>query len=261
MKILKYGSTGQFVERWQHFLLGSGYKLEAHGKFDAATKIATRKYQRSEKLKSDGIVGNMTLAAAMADGFELMETTIPVSQAGTGSQAWPAKPKGLRPPNAARRKRMFGDFDFKAAPTSRNPEKIIIDPDWVRANIIRVHTPALKSVLGNRGIRLHRKVKPHFDALIDELEDKELLDLILTWNGSYYPRYVRGSRRTLSNHSYGSAFDVNVQWNRLGRIPALVGDTGSVRELVPIANKHGFYWGGHYRTRKDGMHFEFAGRL
>jgi hypothetical protein len=31
-----------------------------------------------------------------------------------------------------------------------------------------------------------------------------------------------------------------------------------VRELVPIANKHGFYWGGHYSKRADGMHFEAA---
>jgi hypothetical protein len=36
-----------------------------------------------------------------------------------------------------------------------------------------------------------------------------------------------------------------------------------VRELVPIANQHGFYWGGHFRYNKhtdqsDGMHFEWA---
>ena len=31
----------------------------------------------------------------------------------------------------------------------------------------------------------------------------------------------------------------------------------SVRELVPIAHDHGFYWGGHF-SRCDGMHFEVA---
>lgn len=32
---------------------------------------------------------------------------------------------------------------------------------------------------------------------------------------------------------------------------------GSVRELVPIANEHGFYRGGHF-SRRDGMHVELA---
>jgi hypothetical protein len=36
-----------------------------------------------------------------------------------------------------------------------------------------------------------------------------------------------------------------------------VGQKGSVRELVQIANNNGFYWGGHF-SRKDGMHFEIA---
>jgi hypothetical protein len=44
----------------------------------------------------------------------------------------------------------------------------------------------------------------------------------------------------------------------LGKRPALVSEKGSVRELVPIANKYGFYWGGHFNSRPDGMHFEAA---
>jgi hypothetical protein len=41
-------------------------------------------------------------------------------------------------------------------------------------------------------------------------------------------------------------------------MPPIVGEKGSVRLLVPLANKFGFFWGGHYRNRKDGMHFELA---
>jgi len=41
-------------------------------------------------------------------------------------------------------------------------------------------------------------------------------------------------------------------------LPALVGQKGSVRELVPIANENGFFWGGHFNDRLDGMHFEIA---
>jgi len=62
----------------------------------------------------------------------------------------------------------------------------------------------------------------------------------------------------LSNHAFGSAFDINASFNALGVEPARVGDRGCVRELVTIANDHGFYWGGHFAKRPDGMHFEVA---
>ena len=71
-------------------------------------------------------------------------------------------------------------------------------------------------------------------------------------------RFRRPSNGTLSNHAFGAAFDINVEWNPLGATPALVGTRGSVRELVPSANRLGFFWGGHYHHRKDGMHFEVA---
>jgi hypothetical protein len=102
-------------------------------------------------------------------------------------------------------------------------------------------------------------VVPHFEALLEDWDRQGLLGLILTWDGDYYPRFIRGSRTNLSNHSYGSAFDINREYNRLGATPALAGERGSVRELVQLANKHGFYWGGHYNHRKDGMHFEYVG--
>jgi len=85
-----------------------------------------------------------------------------------------------------------------------------------------------------------------------------LLDRTLTWDGGYVPRRVRGSTTTLSNHAFGAAFDVNEPWNKLANIPALIGSRGSMRELVQIAGRLGFFWGGHYARRKDGMHFEVA---
>jgi len=69
---------------------------------------------------------------------------------------------------------------------------------------------------------------------------------------------VRGSRKTLSNHAYGTAFDINAGWNPMGRTPPVVKKEGSVRRLVETANVYGFYWGGHYPNRPDGMHFEAA---
>lgn len=65
------------------------------------------------------------------------------------------------------------------------------------------------------------------------------------------------SRNTLSNHAFGSAFDINAAWNKIGTPPALINQKGAVRDLVGIANENGFYSGWHI-TRRDGIHFEVA---
>jgi hypothetical protein len=77
-------------------------------------------------------------------------------------------------------------------------------------------------------------------------------------NGAFVLRFIRGRTSTLSNHAYGSAFDINADETPLGARPRLVGQRGATRELVPLANKWGFYWGGHFGSRPDGMHFEVA---
>jgi hypothetical protein len=62
----------------------------------------------------------------------------------------------------------------------------------------------------------------------------------------------------LSNHSFGSAFDINFIDNMLGAEPAICGQRGSVRELVSAANSLNIFWGGHFSHAKDGMHFEIS---
>ena len=83
----------------------------------------------------------------------------------------------------------------------------------------------------------------------------------LTFDGSCELRLKRGSTKAdianLSNHAWGTAFDINARWNPRKSVPAMMGDRGCVRELVAIANANGFYWGGHFST-VDGMHFEVA---
>ena len=90
-------------------------------------------------------------------------------------------------------------------------------------------------------------------------EQAGLLDRVITWNGAFNPRFVRGSKSILSNHSWASAIDINAQWNGLGTRGALVGERGCVRELVNIAYDNGFFWAGFWGytgARSDPMHFE-----
>lgn len=177
------------------------------------------------------------------------------------SPDWPPPPSFGLLPNTVARQQMFGAFQFVHEPVAGNAENIRITDGWQQHNIVPVTIPQLIGVRGaprNGVILFHRLAAKQLATMWAAWEAAGLLDRVLVWAGSFVPRYIRGSRSELSNHAFGTAFDINVRWNGLGAQPALVGQQGSVRELVPLANEHGFYWGGHFRGRPDGMHFEVA---
>jgi hypothetical protein len=132
---------------------------------------------------------------------------------------------------------------------------------WVEENLIVVDVPQLRGIPTYGGVfsghvYFHKKAAKQLQAAWAEVKALGLMNRVLFWDGSYAPRMVRGSKRTLSNHALGLAFDINAEWNGLGVTPPPVGEKGSVRELVPIFEKHGFRWGGNWKKRLDGMHFE-----
>ncbi len=259
MKPIRKNDTGAFVKRWQQFLRGLGYLIVADGKFALSTQLATIDYQAKRKLKPDGVVGNTTMGTAMAEGFEV----VPAGGKGKEGAGWPAPPVRLRQLTASERKAEYGSFQFRPAPTPKNPEAIQITSRGVDFKIVKLVLPQLIGVRGfpkSGGIFVNAKIADQLEALVNAWEEAELLDRVVSWGGSWVARFIRGSRTSLSNHSWGTAFDINVAYNGLGKRAALVGEYGSVRELVPLANKHGFYWGGHFSTRADGMHFEIGKR-
>src|SRR6185295_8705028 len=164
---------------------------------------------------------------------------------------WPPPPDFL-PLDAAGKQAAFGQFTFHPAPTPGNPEAIQISPAWLEENIVVATIPQLAHVPGappSGHAQFHRLVAPRVVQLFARWQQAGLARLILSYGGSFAPRFIRGSRSVLSQHAYGSAFDINVEWNPLGAVPALRDSKGSVRELVPIANELGFYWGGHFTRR------------
>jgi hypothetical protein len=155
---------------------------------------------------------------------------------------------------------MFSSYTFQPAPVPGNPEAIHITSGWIAENLVSVQVPQLAGVAGapaSGHIQLHRLVAPKVVELFARWEQAGLHQLCVTYEGSFVPRFIRGSRSELSSHAYGSAFDINASWNGFGALPTRLGGKGSVRRLVPIGNELGFYWGGHF-TRRDGMHFELA---
>lgn len=71
-------------------------------------------------------------------------------------------------------------------------------------------------------------------------------------------RLVRGSSTAISNHSWGTAIDLTLD----GKLdPRGDGRTQvGLREIHPIFNRHGFYWGAAFGT-EDAMHFEASDAL
>ena len=264
MRTLRNGQSGSDVEQWQHFLVGQGYDVgEVDGNFGAKTLEATQKFQQGQGLDADGVVGRGTLSRAISMGLG------DIADEGTdeeSSSRWPAVPN-FAPMSAIERARVFGTFAYKSSPIPGDPEAITITDNWATNNIVMVEIPQLKGVPGapaSGKVPFHTRGARQLQELWAIWEEAGLLHLVLSWGGSWAPRFIRGSRTYLSNHSYGTAFDINMQWNALGTQPALVGQKGSVRKLVPLAQEHGLTWGGHWGApwlpagRADGMHFEVA---
>jgi hypothetical protein len=174
---------------------------------------------------------------------------------------WPPKPTNIRPYTSAERIAKFTEFSYIPDPGSYNGDGIKVLNDWDRQNIVMVDIPQLKDLKYPK-LQFHRLGATQLQDLWKAWEDAGLLNRITSFDGSYATRYIRHTEdrnpRPLSNHAWGTAFDINAAQNAFGQEPAMVGKPGCVRELVEIANQHGFYWGGHFKPHKDGMHFELG---
>ncbi len=253
MIALRKGDKNPTVKKWQYFLVGQGYTyVIADGEFGPKTEKASKEFQTKHSLYIDGVVGNESFQKAMSMGFQLVDDPEDNTKDGPN---WPAPPS-FRPLTQAQIQSKFGKFDFRIQP---DKSSIKIMGNWESENIVSVEIPQLSGLppYHPTRFRLHKLAAPQFQRLFSEWEKAGLKDRLLTFDGAFNPRLIRGSLTNLSCHAWGIAIDINVPWNGLGVNPAFKGQKGCVRELVSIANKLGFYWGGHFQ-RKDGMHFEVA---
>ena len=104
-------------------------------------------------------------------------------------------------------------------------------------------------------LRCAEKVAPllvgfaaEFHASIEPIDEGTLDD----WG--YCFRMVRGQTERLSNHSSGTAIDLNANIHKLGLENTFA--EGKAELIIELAAKYGLRWGGTYRNRKDEMHFE-----
>lgn len=292
----KLGDRGVEVERWQYFLRGTPDvfpRPPLSGVFEMMTKQATESFQKKVAVSAPpspaaavripwqlntwwilappaprmapktGWLDRETVDAAVLRGYVLPSATY---DGMIYSAKFPGAPRTLTSPSHKWRTDTFGSFAFKSAPAGGDKEAIAITDDWEKKNIVTVPIPQLRP-LGVRRMRFHKDGADRLVKLFQSWERAKLLHLILTFAGAFVPRYQRGAApkpgeaedaTKLSNHAWGTAFDINATWNQLHHTPATLPDIGCVRELAQIAAASGFYWGGHYSSRKDGMHFEIG---
>lgn len=89
-----------------------------------------------------------------------------------------------------------------------------------------------------------------FHQLIEPIDGGALDD----WG--YCFRNVRGSTDKLSNHSSGTAIDLNATKHPLAKAGTFPAE--KVPMIRALAKKYGMIWGGDFRSRPDEMHFEIA---
>jgi hypothetical protein len=265
---LEKNSESQDVRIIQTLLAGLGYisLSEMTGELDIKTMQGIKQFGSKSNVAVDV---NKPLSKEVIDLFyeyqfgaqDYEQTSRSTSIVGVSdSTEWPPEPNDLTNLTVAKAEVLYGKIEWKRA----KGDNIIITNNF-KDNIITIDLPQLAKIQNptSTKIRCHKLAADPIRKLWQEWEDLGFLDKIENWMGCFYPRTVRpkdkskGPRPTLSNHAFGVAFDINTLSNGYGVMPPVVGQKGSIRELVPIANKLGFYWGGHFKHR-DGMHFELV---
>lgn len=229
-------------------------RLEAMDKF--------RTYMASGKSEEDRKFGYFALARLGQESFAIELITMKRDSAGEEvltALATSGKDQGVR--DAAqkgiavlRSSRPGCEVEFTVDQGNLN-----ILNGWESVNLREIDVPQLAKVpKGPRSgkVRFNVLAGEAMRTAWAEVEEKNLLDRVVSWDAAYSRRTVAGSKM-LSAHACGLAFDINVAANPFGQEPKPVGVPGSVRELVPIFEKYGFRWGGNFRSRPDPGHFEF----
>jgi len=89
-----------------------------------------------------------------------------------------------------------------------------------------------------------------FHGWVEPIDQGQLDD----WGFAF--RMTRGSDKVLSNHSSGTAVDLNALKHPLGKSNTFTKQQTNTIQLLIV--KYGLSWGGNYKRRKDEMHFEIA---
>ena len=132
---------------------------------------------------------------------------------------------------------------YNGWPASKDQAEIGVKPFAVEGTAIKIRCAKdAGPLLAAFAAEFHKLIEPIDAGALDD------------WG--YCFRMVRGTTDKLSNHSSGTAIDLNASKHALGKVGTF--DEAKVPMIRALAKKYGLTWGGDYRGRKDEMHFEIA---
>lgn len=223
MKFLTIGNKGKEVEELQIKLKRLGYyKAKVDGDFGPITKAAVANFQ--EDALVTGCVDEVTYIALQNEHDKVaLDVPIPKSHQDVI--------------------RIFGKIEYKDL-TNGN---IKITNSWAKNNMVKADLPIVRKKW------IHKKLVNAFTDSLTQIQDIGLSYLIYQF-GTWAPRHMmHNTNKPLSLHSWGIACDINWSQNRYGT------DGNLHPDIISAFEKHGFSWGGRWRT-KDPMHFEYYER-
>ena len=83
--ILKKGSQGDEVSKWQEFLNGQGFDIDVDGIFGTITESATKAWQKAKGLVADGIAGLQSFAEAQKNNTNSTSNTTATAAPNVGN--------------------------------------------------------------------------------------------------------------------------------------------------------------------------------
>ncbi|MEN6326396.1 MAG: M15 family metallopeptidase, partial [Syntrophomonas sp.] len=197
---------------------------------------------------------------------EKTATALPVKTTPAVKNATAAKPvevsrgaatiaaEQVKYPKVSKNNGIYGQFHYRETGGGR----IEIDPAWIAQNIVTITLPGL-----NQKVQVHKEAADHFIQAFNYIKNgtaiingKEvpLLNLIRSMNGTWVARHVNWNpERGLSNHSWGTAMDINASNHFRYIDPSEEPNDPNLILWEKAFKPAGFSWGNSYA---DSMHFE-----
>jgi hypothetical protein len=100
-------------------------------------------------------------------------------------------------------------------------------------------------------MQVHRVIAPLLHLIWADMTAAGLVGFFKTFDGAFVVRNIIGSTHP-SLHSWGIALDLNAAEYPLGSLKRWPD------EILNIWRKYGFFYGGDFNGRRDGMHVQFS---
>jgi hypothetical protein len=130
-----------------------------------------------------------------------------------------------------------------------------LSPAWEAQSIVRVTLPKPLLLAGTSTkvtrVTCHKLLADTFKDVLRTIDAEGKWSALVSYGGGFNFRPIRGGH-SVSLHAWGIAWDFDPEHNALGT----KGTMDS--QIVDIFERHGFFWGGKFKGRKDPMHFQFA---